>query len=88
MYYSGRDLLRVRSPAAVAAALGRSAPTATLVKRRHIEKIRQQLARPACIWWQSPSGRALVANVPTPDRSGVPLVPPSDPGTGDAVPHC
>lgn len=70
-YYGGRELLRVRSPAAVAEMLGRTAPTAALVKRRHLERIRQHLSRPACIWWRSPSGRALIANVPTPDHSGV-----------------
>jgi len=58
-YYGGRSLLRVRSPADAAAALGRAAPTAVLVKRRHLEKIRAHLTAPACIWWQSPSGRVL-----------------------------
>jgi 4-amino-4-deoxy-L-arabinose transferase-like glycosyltransferase len=76
-YYGGRSLLRVRSPAAVAEVLGRRAPTAALVKRRHFDKIRQHLKRPACIWWQSSSGRALIVNVPTPDGSGVPLAPPA-----------
>jgi len=74
-YYGGRSLLRVRSPAAAAEALGRTGATAVLVKRRHVEKIRQHLARPACIWWQSPSGRVLIANVATPDAHGTPLRP-------------
>jgi len=74
-YYGGRSLLRVRSPADAAAVLGRSAPTAVLVKRRHLEKIRAHLTAPACIWWQSPSGRVLIANVPRPDHPGIPFMP-------------
>lgn len=74
-YYGGRSLLRVRSPVAAAEALGRPGPTAVLVKRRHVEKVRQHLARPACIWWQSPSGRVLIANVPTAAAQGTALVP-------------
>lgn len=77
-YYGGRSLFRVRSPAAAAEALGRPGPTAVLVKRRHVEKIRQHLVGPACIWWQSPSGRVLIANVPTSDAHGTPLVPGTD----------
>ncbi|MEB2284759.1 MAG: hypothetical protein B6D46_13355 [Polyangiaceae bacterium UTPRO1] len=86
-YYGGRSLMRARSPAEVAAALGRSGPTAALVKHRHIAKIRQHLRQPACIWWQSPAGRVLITNRPTPDGSGVPLLPPSA-HAGDGVPHC
>ncbi|MCC6763732.1 MAG: glycosyltransferase family 39 protein [Deltaproteobacteria bacterium] len=82
-YYGGRSLLRVRSPAAVAAALGRRTPTAALVKTRHFEAIGAHLTRPACVWWRSPSGRALIANVPTPDGSGVLLAAPGDPAAGD-----
>ncbi len=53
----------------------RSTPTAVLVKRRHLEKIRQHLRTPACIWWQSPSGRVLLANVPRPSEPGASLLP-------------
>jgi 4-amino-4-deoxy-L-arabinose transferase-like glycosyltransferase len=67
-YYGGRALLRVRSPEAVAEVLGRDVPTAALVKRRHLEKIRGHLREPVCIWWESPSGRALLANVPRPNH--------------------
>lgn len=67
-FYGGRTLLRVRSPEDVAEVLGRDVPTAALVKRRHLEKIRGHLRAPVCIWWQSPSGRALLANVPRPDQ--------------------
>jgi hypothetical protein len=81
-------LLRVRSPADAAAALGRSGPTAVLVKRRHLEKIRAHLTAPACIWWQSPSGRVLIANVPHPAHPGVPLVPTATAGTDPVPPTC
>jgi hypothetical protein len=67
-YYGGRTLLRIRSPEAVAEVLGRDVPTAALVKRRHLEKIRGHLREPVCIWWESPSGRALLANVPRPNH--------------------
>ena len=81
-YYGGRTLLRVRSPEAVAAVLGRDVPTAALVKRRHLEKIRGHLRAPVCIWWESPSGRALLANVPRPNQSAdARLVPTSASGS-------
>jgi 4-amino-4-deoxy-L-arabinose transferase-like glycosyltransferase len=86
-YYGGRSLLRVRSPADAAAALGRSGPTAVLVKRRHLEKIRAHLTAPACIWWQSPSGRVLIANLPHPAQPGVPFLPASATTTAP-FPHC
>ncbi|MCC6849569.1 MAG: glycosyltransferase family 39 protein [Deltaproteobacteria bacterium] len=82
-YYGGRRLLRVRSPIDVARALGRGAPTAALVKVRHLEAIGAHLTRPAYVWWRSPSGRALLANVPTPDGSGVPLAVPDAPAADD-----
>jgi 4-amino-4-deoxy-L-arabinose transferase-like glycosyltransferase len=63
-YYAGRTVRRLRTPAAIAEALGRPGPTAALVKTRHLEVIRRSLHEPVCIWWQSPSGRALLANVP------------------------
>lgn len=63
-YYGGHLVSRVRSPEQAAEALARPVPTAVLVKRRHLEKIRQHLAEPACIWWQGASGRVLLANVP------------------------
>lgn len=93
-YYGGRTLFRVRSPEAVAEVLGRDIPTAALVKRRHLEKIRGHLRAPVCIWWESPSGRALLANVPRPNHPAeARLVPASgadatDAPPGDAIPHC
>ena len=66
-YYAGRTVRRLRSPAAIAEALGRPGPTAALVKTRHLEAIRRALHDPVCIWWQSPSGRTLLANVPRTD---------------------
>jgi hypothetical protein len=66
-YYAGRTVRRLRSPAAIAEALGRPAPTAALVKTRHLEAIRRALRDPVCIWWQSPSGRTLLTNVPRTD---------------------
>ena len=86
-YYGGRSLLRVRSPAAAAEALDRPQPTAVLVKRRHVEKVRQHLAHPACIWWQSPSGRVLIANLPTATARGTALVPGTEAHAGPA-PGC
>jgi 4-amino-4-deoxy-L-arabinose transferase-like glycosyltransferase len=87
-YYGGRSLLRVRSPADAAEVLGRSTPTAVLVKRRHLEKIRQYLRTPACIWWQSPSGRVLLANIPRPSEPGASLLPVAR-SSGDAArPRC
>ncbi len=87
-YYGGRSLLRVRSPADAAAVLGRANPTAVLVKKRHLEEIRQHLRAPACVWWESPSGRILIANVPSPDASARPLLPTSMSEGGDLAPHC
>ncbi len=81
-YYGGRSLLRVRSAADAAEALDRPGATAVLVKRRNLEKIRQLLTRPACVWWQSPSGRVLIANVPTPEADGTALVPGPPPADG------
>lgn len=69
-YYGGRILSRVRSPEAVAEVLGRSVPTAVLVKARHLEKIRRHLGDPVCIWWRGPSGRLLLANLPRRDAPG------------------
>jgi 4-amino-4-deoxy-L-arabinose transferase-like glycosyltransferase len=66
-YYAGRTVRRLRSPAAIAEALGRPGPTAALVKTRHLEAIRRALHEPVCILWQSPSGRTLLANVPHTD---------------------
>lgn len=92
-YYGGRTLLRVRSPEAVAEVLGREVPTAALVKRRHLEKIRGHLRAPVCIWWESPSGRALLANVPRPNHPpDARLAPASDTATPggppDGAPPC
>ncbi len=66
-YYGGRGLARVRSVQAIAEVLARSEPTAALVKERHLEKIRQYLSEPVCIWWQGASGRVLLANIPRHD---------------------
>lgn len=86
-FYGGRTLFRVRSPEAVAEVLGRDVPTAALVKRRHLEKIRDHLRAPVCIWWQSPSGRALLANVPRPNQPpAARLVPASETDAGGAAP--
>ncbi len=83
-YYGERTVLRVRSPEAAAEMLARTQPTAVLVKTRHLEKIRQHLTQPACIWWQGPSGRALVANVSRPRApAGVRLAPTDDSGVPD-----
>ncbi len=87
-YYGGRSLLRVRSPADVAAVLGRSTPTAALVKRRHLEKIRAHLASRAYVWWRSPSGRVLLANIPHPDRPGDQLVPTNVAPAAEGIPTC
>jgi 4-amino-4-deoxy-L-arabinose transferase-like glycosyltransferase len=66
-YYAGRTVRRLRSPAAIAEALERRVPTAALVKSRHLEAIRRSLNEPVCIWWQGPSGRTLLTNVPRND---------------------
>jgi 4-amino-4-deoxy-L-arabinose transferase-like glycosyltransferase len=94
-YYGGRLLTRVRSPEAAAEALARRAPTAVLVKERHLEKIRQHLSAPACIWWQGPSGRVLLANVPRRNVPGGPRLTPTsvpvrplDESGGGGVPRC
>ncbi len=84
-YYGGRTLLRVRSPAAVAEVLGRAAPTAALVKQRHLEKIQQHLRAPVCIWWHSPSGRVLLTNRPRPhEPAGAALLPVAGDGAPSA----
>ncbi len=88
MYYGGRSLYRVRSPADAAEMLSRPGATAVLVKRRHVEKIRQHLTAPAWIWWQSPSGRVLIANVPRPNEPGTPLVPTGTVPTSANSPAC
>jgi 4-amino-4-deoxy-L-arabinose transferase-like glycosyltransferase len=90
-YYGGRAVMRVRSPADAADVLGRAHPTAVLVKTRHLEKIRQHLRAPVCIWWQGPAGRAMLANVPpTNDPSARRLVPATTPGgdDGGSAPRC
>ena len=86
MYYAGRTVTPVRSPAAAAEVLARNSPTAVLVKERDLEKIRQYLSAPVCIWWQGPSGRILLANVPHQNApSGGRLVPAiTSPATADA----
>jgi hypothetical protein len=92
-YYGGRTVMRVRSPAAVAEVLGRKVPTAVLVKARHLEKIRQHLSEPVFIWWQSPSGRALLANVPNQNAASGARLAPNAASTPEADPpddrpHC
>jgi 4-amino-4-deoxy-L-arabinose transferase-like glycosyltransferase len=87
-YYGGRSLLRVRSPADAAEVLARTGPTAVLVKKRDLEKIRRHLHAPVCIWWQSPSGRILLANVPHPQAPGRALVPLTTDPSAAAPPPC
>jgi hypothetical protein len=92
-YYGGRTVMRVRSPAAVAEVLRREVPTAVLVKARHLEKIRQHLSEPVFIWWQSPSGRALLANVPNQNAASGARLAPNAASTPEADPpddrpHC
>ena len=92
-YYGGRLVSRVRSPAQAAEALAGPAPTAVLVKRRHLEKIRQHLSAPVCIWWQGGSGRVLLANLPRRDAPvGARLTPAVAASATDAgnrpSPHC
>ena len=90
-YYAGRTVRRLRSPAAIAEALGRPEPTAALVKTRHLEAIRRTLREPVCIWWQSPSGRTLLANVPRTEGTTPRLEPATSTATvhaPDDPPHC
>ncbi|MEO6026527.1 MAG: glycosyltransferase family 39 protein, partial [Candidatus Binatia bacterium] len=87
-YYGERTVLRVRSPEAAAEVLSRAQPTAVLVKTRHLEKIREHLTQPVCIWWQGPAGRAMVANVPRPSApAGARLAPPA-PADDGSTPNC
>jgi 4-amino-4-deoxy-L-arabinose transferase-like glycosyltransferase len=70
VFYSGRPLRRVRSPASAAAALARGGPVALLTKARYLTAISRHLREPAHVWWRSPSGRLLIANLPrTPARA-------------------
>jgi hypothetical protein len=64
-YYGNRTVTQLLSPAAAAEVLAHQEPTAVLVKTRDLEKIRQHLSAPVCIWWQGPSGRVLLANLPS-----------------------
>lgn len=92
-YYAGLPLTRVRSPEAAARVLDGAEPAALLTKAKYFERLQRQLKTPVCIWWQGPSGRVLLANVPRPDlaHAGVltPLAP-ADPTHASASrpPRC
>jgi 4-amino-4-deoxy-L-arabinose transferase-like glycosyltransferase len=87
-YYGGQDLLRVRTLADAADVLARQNPTAVLLKKRHLEKIRRHLRAPVCLWWQSPSGTVLLANVPSPKGGGRALLPATASTADGAAPQC
>jgi 4-amino-4-deoxy-L-arabinose transferase-like glycosyltransferase len=68
-FYDGRMVKRIRSPAAAASVLHRTKPTALLTKAKYLDAIQRHLDHPVCIWWQGPSGRVFIANVPPPQSA-------------------
>ena len=85
-FYSERTVARLRSPAAAAEALDRREPTAVLIKKRHLEKLRAHLHQPVCIWWRGPSGCVLLANVARREAGGDATLQPTNgatSGSGD-----
>ena len=92
-FYGGRMLKRVRSPEAAAAALRGPEPAALLTKAKYLAGIQRYLVAPAFIWWQSASGRVLLANRPPPQTAHpetvLPLAPEVNPTTeAAATPSC
>jgi len=78
-FYDGRTITRLRSPEAVAAVLGGDQPAALITKTRYLEKIQRQLTQPVCVWWQSASGRVLIANRSRLHTAGLPMLTPQRP---------
>ena len=78
-FYDGRTVKGVLSSEAAAAALQGPLPAGLLTKTKHLGSIQRHLAEPVCIWWQSASGRVLLANLPAPQTAShgalLPLAP-------------
>ena len=92
-FYDGRALTRVRSVDAAAAVLGDDRPAALLTKTRYLAKIQARLTQPVCVWWQSASGRVLIANLPPLRAAGLRMLTPSrtnekSAGSTAAAPRC
>lgn len=90
-FYAERPLTRLRSPEAVAAALGDEAPVGLLTKAKYLERIQAHLTEPVCVWWQGVSGRVFLANRPFPDTSRHAAVVPHSAVGAPVVtdsPHC